>query len=148
MENGFYIVENISSISNDENSLVANIDGTKIQNMDDFYAAFNEHFEFPDYFGENTEAFYELMNDLDWLEKSSFVICISNYDSMLSEDKDEKLMCLEMLYQTALEWQEVPNFEGEEEFRSAADFKIYIEKNSSILADLKEMEINEGVYIQ
>ena len=148
MENGFYIITNLSSITYDENSLVAKIDASKIQNMDDFYASFSEHFDFPDYFGENTEAFYELMNDLDWLEKSSFIIILQNYDTMLQNDKDDKLMCLEMLYQTALEWQEVPNFEGEDEFRNAAEFKIFIEKDSSILADLKEMEITEGVFIQ
>jgi hypothetical protein len=55
-------------------------------------------------------------------------------------------MCIEMLYQTAIEWQEVPNYEGEEEYRTATDFRIYIDKNSSILNDLKEMEITEGVY--
>jgi hypothetical protein len=56
-------------------------------------------------------------------------------------------MCIEMLYQTAIEWQEVPNYEGEEEYRTATDFRIYIDKNSSILNDLKEMEITEGMYV-
>lgn len=147
MENGFYIVDQLDTINTEPNSIVATIEGVSIQTMDDFYKAFSDAFSFPEYFGENTEAFYELINDLDWLEESAFIILLKDYDKMFANDLDDKQMCLEMLYQSALEWQSVPNYEGEEEFRSPAIFKIYIEKNTQIITHLKEMEITENVFI-
>jgi hypothetical protein len=147
MNNGFYIVNNIENITAEEGILQVVMDGNQVKNLDAFYKSCNEGFQFPDYFGENLEAFYELINDLDWLEKKGFYILIKNYDAWMSEDIEDKMMCIEMLYQTAIEWQEVPNYEGEEEYRTATDFRIYIDKNSSILNDLKEMEITEGMYV-
>jgi hypothetical protein len=147
MNNGFYIVNNLENITAEEGILQVVMDGNLVKNLDDFYKACNEGFQFPDYFGENLDAFYELINDLDWLEKKGFYITIKNYDAWMSDDVEDKMMCIEMLYQTAIEWQEVPNYEGEEEYRIASDFRIYIDKNSSILNDLKEMEITEGMYV-
>ncbi|MEI6312485.1 MAG: barstar family protein [Bacteroidota bacterium] len=147
MDNGFYIVNQLDTISKVPNSIVATIDGATIQTMDAFYNAFSDAFSFPEYFGENTEAFYELINDLDWLNENIFIIIIKDYDKMFVNDLEDKYMCLEMLYQSALEWQSVPNYEGEEEFRNQSIFKIYIEKNTQIVSHLKEMEINENVFI-
>lgn len=147
LQNGFYIYNSPEVISANEHTHLAILDGTKITSMDTFYSICNEQFIFPDYFGKNTDAFYELMNDLEWLQKNEYIVWIQNYDAMFENDIEDKLITLETFYQIAMEWQNVPNYEGEEEYRTASSFRIYIDMISHVREHLHQIEIVEDVYM-
>src|SRR5687768_13848681 len=41
--------------------------------------------QFPDYFGENWDAFEECLNDLHWLHRRTVVLFVTNVESMLAQ---------------------------------------------------------------
>ena len=59
----------------------------------------------------------------------------------MSDEQPENLFeTLKLLKTTAREWASVPNFEGEEEFRKKADFRILIEKSQKAINDIKKID--------
>ena len=115
----------------------AELDGAKARTIDAFLKEMASSFNFPDYFGFNYNALQECLNDLDWIEEGNYVLYIKNYDLLLSEEKPEELVgTLKLLQETSNEWANVPNFEGEDDFREQADFKVLLEKTAKSVNDL------------
>ena len=118
----------------------AELDGNKSNNIKNFLVEISKVFKFPDYFGFNVNALQECLNDLDWLKEDNYVLHIRNYDQFLSEENSiSRIDILELLDSTAEEWKNVPNFEGENEFRKKADFKIIIERTKKSLYDIETL---------
>lgn len=91
--------ENISS-----STYLAVVDGNKITNLTELFNIFSIAFEFPDYFGNNWAAFDECINDLDWLNASSYILVIEHMDSIL-DNKQNFNTFIRIICQTANEWQ-------------------------------------------
>ncbi len=116
------------------------IDGHKSQNVYDFLNNISIAFKFPDYFGYNYDALDECLNDLAWLDTPGYALYIKNYDAFLKdEDHQTKLDTLLLFKDTCNQWANVPNFEGEDDFRRRADFKIYVEQCEAIESDLRRI---------
>jgi RNAse (barnase) inhibitor barstar len=102
------------------------IDGKKCTNIKSFLFEIGKAFNFPDYYGVNMNAMLECLNDLSWIEEKDYALKIENFGFFLSEESiDDKKNILKILKNVANEWGEVPNYEGEEEFRKKANFFIY-----------------------
>jgi RNAse (barnase) inhibitor barstar len=64
--------------------------GNKMRRLDDLYDEFAAAFQFPDYFGENWDAFDECLADLEWLPAAGYVLLISNAVEVLSEEPEKQ----------------------------------------------------------
>lgn len=104
---------------------VGEIDGTKCQTLKSFLTEIAIAFNFPSYYGNNINAFWDCIGDLSWIEEKQYALVIRNVHNFLkSEDEDIKSYIFDLLQKVAKDWANVPNFEGENKFREKADFKI------------------------
>lgn len=64
--------------------------GNKMRRLDDLYDEFAAALQFPDYFGENWDAFDECLADLEWLPAAGYVLLISGAVEVLSEEPERQ----------------------------------------------------------
>jgi len=57
-------------------------DGSSLRNWDSFSKTMAYRFKFPDYYGNNWNAFNDCMRDLIWLEVPKFFICLTSAELM------------------------------------------------------------------
>lgn len=69
-------------------NFIAVIDGNKCKDISSFFEQISKAMNFPDYFGNNLDAFDEMMSDLEWIDEKNIILIITNYDNLLSEDKE------------------------------------------------------------
>jgi RNAse (barnase) inhibitor barstar len=101
----YIILNNESQILTNNEILVAIIDGDKTNTVQDFYTEIATELSFPSSFGNNLDAFDEMINDLDWLSASTICIVFKNYDSFLSEENEEiREIILTIFDDAAEEW--------------------------------------------
>lgn len=119
---------------------VGEIDGTKATTIPGFLNETANAFKFPEYFGNNLDALDECLNDLSWIDYPNYILFIRNYNVFLRDENFQtKLDILVLLREVCNEWANVPNFEGENNFRNKADFKIYFEQCNEVDGDLKAL---------
>ncbi len=106
----FIISKKIPEYS-DVDILVANIDGAKCKTLDKFFKVIAKELRFPDYFGNNLDAFDEMINDLTWLGYEAVIITITNFGQLLEleedEDEDNKGLVISLLDQAADDQQQI-----------------------------------------
>jgi RNAse (barnase) inhibitor barstar len=107
-----------------EGYYVGIIDGKKCFDIKSFLNEIGIAFKFPDYYGQNLSAFDECINDLDWIIENKYLLIIDNANSFIESKIEDKNYILNKLNEVSKEWKNVPNYEGEEAYRKAADFKI------------------------
>lgn len=66
----------------------AYIRGTRCATDAGFLKEISAAMQFPDYFGENWNAWEECMTDLDWLSFSSITLVIDDYEVLFEEEKE------------------------------------------------------------
>ena len=117
---------------------IAVLEGERSRTIEAFLHEIGKIFTFPDYYGENMNAFYECINDLSWVNKSNYVLVIKNYSEFLADEPDgTSKEYLLILNDIAKEWENVPNYIGEDEFRKKSIFKILIVEDKKVIRDLK-----------
>jgi len=62
------------------------IDICDMRDRRDLFKAFSEQLKFPDYFGNNWDAFYDCLTDLSWLSRNTTLIVIESYGSLHARD--------------------------------------------------------------
>lgn len=108
-----------------EGFFIAIIDGNDCKNLNSFLKDVGIAFHFPDYYGQNLNAFYECINDLDWINESKYALVIKNFELFLSNERsDVKSDIIKSLNHISYEWAHVPNYDGEEKFRRKSEFRI------------------------
>jgi RNAse (barnase) inhibitor barstar len=101
----YTILNTISDKHSTEKTLVAIIDGENNDTLEKFYLSIASQLKFPDNFGNNFDAFDEMMNDLDWLEEDHIYLIFRNYDIFLVEENDEaREILLTILDDASSEW--------------------------------------------
>ena len=85
----YTILNTVSDKHSTEKMLVAIIDGEHTDTLEKFYSSIASQLRFPDNFGNNFDAFDEMMNDLDWLEEDRIYLIFKSYDIFLVEENDE-----------------------------------------------------------
>src|SRR5712692_4855415 len=92
-------------------------------------ALFNEFaaaLQFPDYFGDNLDAFDECITDLEWLNARGYLIVILNADEVLADTTDpdsDFRVFVDQLNSAALQWSK-PIKQGEAWDRDARPFHV------------------------
>lgn len=101
------------------------IDGAKCVDLRSSIAHIASAFKFPDYYGENLDAFDECINDLEWLTESNYAIVIENSNLLMVEDtKDNKLYLINLLDDVSSEWSGASNNKIDDPSKRKADFKV------------------------
>jgi RNAse (barnase) inhibitor barstar len=131
------VLKEIYDLKNTPTVHVALIDGEKNSTIAVMYQSFAETLHFPEHFGANLDALYDMLCDLTWFEEKGIEkihIVLRNYDALLSaEEHDEKLGVLSVLRDTAEEWHWL---EADEK---NLDFELFIEPSTRYKKDLKEI---------
>ena len=124
----FHLIHDIETVKQDfPNFHIGVIDGKSSSDLNEFFEAIGNAFNFPDYFGHNFDALDEILNDLDWLDTSGYCLVIDNIDFFLKNESNQtRKKVLDLFSKVATEWKSVPNFEGEEHYREKSDFNIYL----------------------
>lgn len=108
----FKIIEALPTPQSDDEIIEFRLDGNNIKTEADFYKAIASSLSFPDYFGENLDALYDCLNDLDWIAQSTIIIQFDNYDDLLSQVQNTfKEDVFSIFYETAFCWAEGQNGE-------------------------------------
>jgi len=101
------------------------LDGAKCKSLKSFLKEIGKVFNFPSYYGQNLNALYECLNDLEWLDKRNYFLLIKNSEIFLKDESTEvRDHILSSLKRVTEEWANVPNYDGEEIYRHKADFRI------------------------
>lgn len=79
-----------------------------IRDEDELFSEFNDKLNFPDYFGYNWNALYDLLRDFHWMNEKGIVII--HQDIPLFED-EERRNYLNVLFDASQDWKE-----GEEHY--------------------------------
>ena len=88
---------------------VATIDGARIRDKETFLEEFARELKFPDYFGNNWDAFEECMKDLAWLQAEGVLLIYRDSGSFRNSCPDEWTIASGILLD-AVEYWEVPGF--------------------------------------
>ncbi|AZV42996.1 ribonuclease inhibitor Barstar [Peribacillus asahii] len=92
------------NFENNSKKFVAMIDGQKCRNKKSFFKEFAKKLKFPDYFGDNWDAFDECLNDLEWLDAEQYVLFIENFNLIFENDEKNLEIFLNILVDTVGEW--------------------------------------------
>jgi hypothetical protein len=65
--------------------------GRKMTKLGSLFDEFAAALQFPYYFGENWNAFYECITDLEWLPGGAYVLVITEAKALLSGENEEQL---------------------------------------------------------
>ena len=90
---------------------LAVVDGNGVTNLDELFNRLSIAFEFPDYFGNNWNALDECINDLDWLNKDSYVLILESMDSMLKDEQNFNIL-IRILRDAARDWHNGRNYDS------------------------------------
>lgn len=102
IEEIYQYVEQI--FNNQANTFYTMIEGTKCLSKEDLFDEFALKLKFPDYFGQNWDAFDECLNDLHWLACEKYFLFIKDFDYVLAGQIDEVETFVEILKLTVDEW--------------------------------------------
>jgi RNAse (barnase) inhibitor barstar len=79
--------------------------GNKMRRLSDLYDEVSAALQFPDYFGENWDAFEDCLTDLEWLPAVGYALLVSRANEVLREEPDKQFETLmSVLAATCEEW--------------------------------------------
>lgn len=88
----------------DINLVVRIIKGWKAIDVGGLFNEFSAALQFPDYFGENWDAFDECLNDLEWLPADAYLLFVSDIDKVLQNDEEAFKVFIKILLNSVSEW--------------------------------------------
>ncbi|MEW2120018.1 barstar family protein [Streptomyces sp. NPDC005474] len=84
---------------------VFRLNGRKMSNQAELFQEFKVKLQFPEYFGANWNALDECLADLDWLDRTGYLLVIESSESLLcDEEMDIREMFDELLENISEEW--------------------------------------------
>ncbi len=72
-QNSLNFVEDLLGMQISENSFVVDIQ-QQISNQNELYDMYKRTVTFPDYFGDNWDAFFDVLKDLSWVPQENIII--------------------------------------------------------------------------
>jgi RNAse (barnase) inhibitor barstar len=109
----------------EKNYFIAEIYGKECLSLNSFLDSIARAFKFPDYYGRNINALWDLIGDLSWLNESNYLLVIRESGFFLKdENENTRRDIYALLERIAEDWRNVPNFENEDQFRKRSDFRV------------------------
>ena len=68
-----------TEIKRGNNKITIEVNGSEVRDIKSFYEILVNNLEFPGYFGDNLDALYDMLIDLQWLKQDTIDIIISDY---------------------------------------------------------------------
>lgn len=91
-------IENIKNFDIDFNiAEFVSIDCKLCETKEKLFDVFKHKLNFPNYFGNNWDAFDECIHDLEWLGKMSVYIYLKNLSNVLKEAENDRKIFLEII---------------------------------------------------
>ena len=82
------------------------LDGAEIQGKERFLNHAAAVLSFPDYFGNNWDAFEDCLTDMSWHETDGFLIVYDHFEAFAQHSPDQFKMALEILRDSVKFWRE------------------------------------------
>lgn len=118
------IYNSIKAFCNDNSLAIRSLDGRNMTTLNGVLEEFGKSLNFPGYYGCNSAALEECLNDLSWLSASGYVILITNSSLILANETPAELTWLmTLLERVCQEWSR-PVSLGEEWDRPAVPFHV------------------------
>lgn len=80
------------------------IDGSSVIDKATFLAAAAQAMGFPSYFGQNWDAFEEMINDLSWVPGTGYLVLYENFAGFATHAPDDWAVALAILQHAAANW--------------------------------------------
>ncbi|MCK5876522.1 MAG: barstar family protein [Candidatus Marithrix sp.] len=97
-------------VSNKLSPIISNsflIDGNVITNKESFFKEFNKKLQFPEYFGDNWDGFYDCITDLSWIkEDGSYLIIYENSFNFQSNNSENWKIANGILFEAVDYWKQ------------------------------------------
>ena len=107
------------------------VDGRNMTTLDGVFEEFGKSLDFPGYYGRNSAALEECLNDLSWLSAHGYVLVITNPPLLLANEPPSELTWLMTLLERVSEEWSRPVGLGEEWDRPAVPFHVVFLEESS-----------------
>ena len=82
------------------------LDGAEIRGKERFLNHAAAVLSFPDYFGNNWDAFEDCLTDMSWHETDGFLIVYDHFEAFAQHSPDQFKMALEILQDSVEFWRE------------------------------------------
>lgn len=100
-------IEDLFHFTKQQDFELIRINGKEILNKKMFLQKFAESASFPEYFGQNWDAFWECIVDLEWLPAKGYVIYYENPDFFISNAPSEWEIALDILVKAVDFWKNI-----------------------------------------
>lgn len=134
-----------TEIKRGNNKITIEVNGSEVRDIKSFYEILVNNLEFPGYFGDNLDALYDMLIDLQWLKQDTIDIIISDYEDFLTDEVDEdKAEIMLLLEDVCREWKEGYSDDEDWEMKKVRVYVLCDEitgkQISRMIADMTEEE--------
>ncbi|HEY9612571.1 barstar family protein [Allocoleopsis sp.] len=99
-------IDELSSLCKEYNFQFFYINGNDITSKAEFFQASAKTLNFPDYFGNNWDAFSDFINDLSWLSADGYIFLYTQPDNFANSDPSEWSIALDIFQEAVESWRE------------------------------------------
>ena len=126
----------IEQISESRGFVIRSLDGRAMTTVEGMLKEFGKALSFPDYYGRNSAALEECLNDLSWLSAPGYVLVVANSSALLSgEPESEMTWLLKLLERVCEEWSRSVSL-GEEWDRPEVPFHVVFQAEADEMTAL------------
>ncbi len=97
-------VEHLEKLTGERGLAFFHLEGRDIRDKDQFLKKAALALRFPEYFGNNWDAFSDCLTDMSWHESSGFVILYDHFDSLAEHSPRDFEIALEIFKESAEFW--------------------------------------------
>lgn len=106
METWLHFIEREGSLDIPPETACARLNGDMISRQDELLDAIAMEMRFPDYFGRNWDALYDILTDEDWMPAGPCCIVWTNASNLLRNSVEDFLTALEVFESAYIWWKE------------------------------------------
>jgi RNAse (barnase) inhibitor barstar len=99
-------IDELSSLCQEYGFQLFYINGKNVTSKAEFFKAYAETMNFPDYFGYNWDAFNDCINDLNWLSADEYILLYTQPESFANNNPSEWSIALDVLQEAVEYWRE------------------------------------------
>ncbi|HQW95039.1 MAG TPA: barstar family protein [Saprospiraceae bacterium] len=127
-----------TEIKRGNNKIIVEIEGHEVNDFQSLNDLLSDKLNFPNYFGENLDALFDMLVDLQWLKQDSIEFVISDFENLLIDEGElAKAELMLLLEDVCLEWKEGDFNDDEWEMKK---FRVIILGDKSL-----ELEIDNSI---
>jgi RNAse (barnase) inhibitor barstar len=93
-------------------AIVRVIRGAKSRTAAELFDEFGAALQLPDYFGENWDALFECLTDLEWLPGDAYLLGVTDGDLVLDREPQQFRTLLDVLERAAQNWAQAEDSQG------------------------------------